>query len=814
MLVGESPAIHEVATGVPFSGGAGSTLDKMLSRAGIVRRDCFITNVTHVQAPKNNFDWFYRKENIPHLMQGMLQLKKDIEDIRPNIVIALGKHPLKVLTGRDGIDKFRGSILPSVLVPGQKIIGTYHPAYILRVYDYKAIAEFDLSKAKRESASPEIRYPERTFYLPGGNVTRRVGTEWVTTQEAFDERSILEDMCTAPYLSVDIECHQTPVGTWELTCVGFSDRPNRALVLAADSGTHMEMIRYACEHPVEKVMQNGSFDYTVLRERGIVCRNFTWDTMLAHHTLFAESASGGDEMAKLQGKKRQSAFAKGLAFQTSIYTNEPYYKDDGKLWKVDGDRLVFYRYNALDASVTMEIRNVQEPELLSHPGGMAHFRDAMDLVDPVLKATRKGLKVDLAVRAELKTKYEEQIERLQKFLDVFAGGPINVKSSPEVQRLLYEKLKLPVQYAKRKRADGTTERTPSADKDALNLLAAKSNNPALLTILKIRERRDMIERYLNVSLDKDQRMRSSVDLTGTRSGRLAYRAALSGNGTNLQNQPEELRQMYVADDGFLFAYSDYSQAEARVVAYEAECKGLIELFSDPTRDIHCENAARIFNRKIPKLVKDGGDVLDEERYLAKRVVHASNYGMGPERLVQIVNQDAEITGIRIDLAKAKFLLDAYFTIYPELKDIFWRGVEADLRASKMLVNPFGWGRTFYGRMDNQKAINEAYAHKPQSAVGVLCRKAWVHADIALAPLGGEVLVNIHDALLSQIPISRARECVTAINDAMRIPMTVKGHTFYIPTDVKVGHNWGNRGKDGSNPRGLMDFDKWVKEYST
>ena len=818
-IVGEFPSKQDMEEGKPFSGGSAYILDKMLGRAGIYRHECFVTNVVHDRpvitgSYQPDFSAFSRKDNQTKLLLGMLQLKKDLTEVCPNVVLAMGEGALKILTNKVGIGKWRGSILPSGLIPGLKVIGSYTPQFVNQTYDYKAIVEFDMKRVKEESKSPNIHYPERHIYMPDGYVTRRSnGTDWVTTQEHYDVQAIVEEMLQAEALGTDIECYQNPNGTWSLACVGFSDRKERALVIAADSGTNMAVIRRLCESPVRKVMQNGTFDYTVLSDVGIMCENFTYDTMLAMHSLFAECAGGGDEMAVLRGKKRQSAFAKGLAFQTSIFTREPFYKDDGKLWKIDGDKNMFYRYNGLDCCVTKEIQEVQTKELSHHPGGWQMFDHSMGLVHPVIRANKRGLKVDLASRAEMKERYTSEIKRLQQVLDIFAGGPLNVKSTPEVQALLYDKLKLPKQYKKRKKADGTFEKTVTADKDALNELAAKHSNPALLTILKIRERRDLIERYLDVKLDTDGRMRSSVDLTGTRTGRLAYRASLSGSGTNLQNQPEELRQMYIADDGMVFIYSDYSQAEARVVAHYANCHGLIDLFEDPTRDIHCENAARIFGRRIPKLVQDGGDVLPEERYLAKRVVHASNYGMGPDRLVQIVNQDAETTGVRIDLATAKFLLETYFSIYPELKSIFWANVEHELAHSRTLINPFGWGRVFYGRLDNQTAKNEAYAHKPQSTVGVLCGEAWIRADRNLTPIGAEVLVNVHDALLSQVPVAKLDESIALIGEAMDIPLTINGRQFKIPVDFQVGFNWGHKGKDGSNPRGLQKVSAWKKDFA-
>src|SRR5688572_24271314 len=114
MLVGEAPGDTEMATGVPFTGSSGAMLDKMLSRAGIRRSECFLTNVCHIQPRgkvKNDFAWFKTAEGQPYLMQGIFQLMADINTIKPNIIVALGAQPLQVLTKKIGIDKYRGSIL-------------------------------------------------------------------------------------------------------------------------------------------------------------------------------------------------------------------------------------------------------------------------------------------------------------------------------------------------------------------------------------------------------------------------------------------------------------------------------------------------------------------------------------------------------------------------------------------------------------------------------------------------------------------------------------------------------------------------------
>lgn len=794
VVVGEAPGENEARSGIPFIGGSGQLLDRMLERVGIRRGDVFLTNVCHTRPPGNRFEWFYTKDGMPHYVHGIVQLKADITEIRPNLVIALGTHPLRALTNKIGIEKWRGSVLESKLVPGTKVIGTFHPAAILRTYDYKAVAEFDLARCAEQSAYPDIRLPAREYLL---------------NPPPAERAAVVAEMLKAKWLSVDIECvYDETAKAWRLSCVGFSDRADRSLVIPVSASGGLHDIRVLCESPVPKVFQNGMFDTTVLRDNGIFVCNYAWDTMYAHHALFAECASGGDEMSAMARKKRSAAIQKGLAFQASIYTLEPFYKDDGKVWKDPSIGIKeFWLYNGKDAAVTMECRDVQERELNDF-GVRQVFDREMALVAPLMTAMRRGFRIDLDYRERLKTDYEQQVTNLQKILDNLCGRSVNVKSSIDMKWLLYEKLGFKPKYNK-------GSKNPTADKDAINEFAGKSSHPALLTILKIRERRDFIERYISASLDSDGRMRCSFDITGTRSGRLSSRQSLSGSGTNLHTIPARkkegarLRQMFVADEGKIFIYPDYKQAEAWIVAFLARCEGLIELFTDPTRDVHKENASRIFQKPL-------SEVTAEERYLAKRVVHASNYGMGPARLVELVAEDAPTTGIRVNYREAEDLMAKYFMLYPEIKEVFWRGVEDQLRRSRTLNTPFGRKRTFYSRWDD-KLLREAYSYIPQSTVGDLGNEATIRTFAAVdeeSPTcedrswGGQYLISVHDSILFQCNVGSLRPVAERIQQCMRIPITIHGRTFEIPTDCQVGYNWAKRSEE--NPNGLVDIEKWTE----
>lgn len=786
MLVGEAPGSEEARIGRPFIGGAGELLNQMLGRMGIDRDATFVTNICHEQPPGNDFGWFEKAANWGKLGLGLKRLKEDIEDIKPNVIVALGGKPLWWLANKYPITKWRGSILEGTLVPGTKVIATYHPASVLRTWEQKAVVEFDLRRVKAQAAFPEVRRPVREFFLDPDPATRA---------------EIAAKMATAEWLAVDIECWEESPGRWKLSCVGFADSAGRAMCIPTAGPDAMATIRWLCEGPAKKVLQNGTFDSLVLEDNGIALRNFAWDTMLAHHAAYPECATSDDEMAALAGRTRkQAALGKGLDFLTSIYTDEPYYKDAGKVWKEIGDINVFWRYNAMDAAVTYEIMERQRDEIKERKIEPVRER-RQAAVAPLIHATRRGIRIDLTARDVLRSEVLGEIMAYQSTLDDQAGEPINVKSTAkggDMQRLLYTKLGLPVQ---RNRDTGAA----STDQDALTTLYRKTAHPVLRTVLNIRERRDVLERYLDTPLDADGRMRCSFDITGTRTGRLSSRASIYGSGTNLQNQPARVRQIYMADPGCAFVYADFSQAEARVVARLARCRDLIDLFGDSSRDVHRENAARLFGLAT-------AEVSDAQRYLAKRLVHAMNYGMEAERFTEIVNGDAldswgkPGSKITITLREATVLREKYFMLYPEIQDVFWRETESKLRATRTLTTPFGMERMFFGRWSD-KLVKEAIAYVPQSTIGELCTMAWIRAAEELPP-PAEVLLAVHDSLLVQCPTEMVDDVAAQLQVCMAIPIPFIDGPLIVPTDYEIGFNWGKQ--SASNPGGLRKHADWFK----
>src|SRR3989304_7181344 len=112
-----APAREEVATGIPFMGSSGQLLNKSLSKLGLSRKDVYVTNVydSFLQPGASLF-------SLPQTTResAIARLKSELGEVHPNVIIPLGDEPLYFLCNLRGIQKWRGSILPSTLLVGTK----------------------------------------------------------------------------------------------------------------------------------------------------------------------------------------------------------------------------------------------------------------------------------------------------------------------------------------------------------------------------------------------------------------------------------------------------------------------------------------------------------------------------------------------------------------------------------------------------------------------------------------------------------------------------------------------------------------------
>ena len=135
MFVGEQPGDQEDLAGEPFVGPAGKLLDKALGEAGIDRRKVYVTNaVKHFKWEPRGKRRLHKKPNALEIAACRPWLEKEIELVRPDVIVCLGATAAQTLLGRSfKVTRQRGEVMKSPLAPA--VVATVHPSSLLRAPD-------------------------------------------------------------------------------------------------------------------------------------------------------------------------------------------------------------------------------------------------------------------------------------------------------------------------------------------------------------------------------------------------------------------------------------------------------------------------------------------------------------------------------------------------------------------------------------------------------------------------------------------------------------------------------------------------------
>jgi DNA polymerase len=133
VFVGEQPGDQEDIEGRPFVGPAGQLLTRAMAEAGIERDEAYVTNaVKHFKFEQRGKKRIHQKPNSGEIKHYRWWLMKELELIRPRLVVALGATALQALAGK---------ALPIARNRGETSFGEYrgyitvHPSYLLRIPD-------------------------------------------------------------------------------------------------------------------------------------------------------------------------------------------------------------------------------------------------------------------------------------------------------------------------------------------------------------------------------------------------------------------------------------------------------------------------------------------------------------------------------------------------------------------------------------------------------------------------------------------------------------------------------------------------------
>lgn len=796
MVLTDCPTFEDVKNKQILSGSVGRALDIALKDAGIYRNNVWTTSVSKFHVPPNvgkkKIPFRKRAESVGIDMDKQLsELQTEIAELQPNCILALGSVGLWGATGKIKIQPNRGSIFPGP--SGTKVVGTYHPRDLMpgeknseiKGYWNKYIITHDMKRALKQSTFKEYIPPFRTLELI------RNSAQFGAFYDRY--KHLIK-------VSADIEAH----GQCIPFCIGFAFNKNHgcavpfwnndsSLINTPDSDmTNIWLIiqHILDNHPI--IGANFNYDFDKIKRLGFRARTIADDTMLKAFVLNPE-------------------LPKGLAFNTSICTEEPYYKDEGMY---EGDPKDLLIGCARDSCVQYEVSEVQDGEL-EQLGLTDFYRNFVLDFGPVYREIEStGFVIDYANRDALLKKYVAWQERINFELYKLAGAPINLRSPKQVSALLYDYWKLP-------RREGTGEEQLT---DILNLKSVtnKEHRKGLELILEGRRVSKTISTYLFALPDYDGRMKTTcfpcLETGRTSNGQQdpPIRPAIemrNAQGKKVKKSMgiayqtitkhgdigQDVRGCYRPDKGYELVNIDSSQAEARVVALLARDFTQLERYN--SNDVHALTASWFLGGTEEQYSKKVLGYECSERFLGKTLRHAGERGAFGKRAMIEVNTSARKYKIPlvIDEPTATMALHVFHSMTPNIKNVYFKEIEEHINRSRSLIAPLPYGidapiggkRTFFARYGDE-LMRQAASYLPQRAVSDNTKNAAIRIKKLDLPV--RLIMESHDALLYMVPEREVDSFIPIARTEMERPInfsvcSLSRPDLSIPSDVEVGDNW-------------------------
>lgn len=738
MIIGEAPGSRENISREPFVGPAGNVLNGLLSRAGLSREECYITNVVKYRPPDNDITIASASEqvqkNIPMLLQ-------EIKTVNPRVIVPTGNTALRALGFGFKIHKARGSISQ---MGNAKVIPTLHPAALFRQWHEIFTVQKDWQKIARHAKNPGIPQFREDF-----NITP-------TIEDLEDFALFVNNLANSGaqvQLGIDIETYKAdhPMDT-PLKTIGFANSMTQAIVVPFINQSHqyywktkgqalraIKAIGSILENPrIEKIFHNGLFDILVLMNHGFTVEGPFFDTMLAQYLVYHLSPHD-------------------LGYVVSIYTDYPPWK----LTEGSGDT-EFRTYNARDCVVLKIIYDELKKDVEDN-GIIAVFNALMQQILPTVKMMLNGIHLDSTRYTMVKDMLEEQLEEVRKKIaDIAQVADFNPESTRHMSNLLFKKLKLRSNV----RTKGGSKSTGS---DVLNRLSLRY--PDLEVINDIINYRTLSTRYKTfikgVRVHGDGRVHSSFQMHTAVTGRFSSR------NPNLQNLPSRtdssgyIRKMYTPEHGNKIVTADFSQAELIVFAVIAQDEIWLEAFENGV-DIHVVNAEALlgfYDKKYRTFVKN----------FIYGLIYGSEGGeiekVAPKELIQKIS-------IREMLNNLKKTHPALF--------YYREKIEQQLKDLNYVTNVFGRKRWFVNKVSKED-LRSAYNFPIQSTVGDLMHLKMAELDKALEWPTDKLILQLHDAFYVETPESRVDSVARMLQGIMQAPIySPSGYEFNLKVDVEVG----------------------------
>ena len=743
----------------------------------------------HLREPRQMIDYLAlagdSADNIPGIRgvgektaADLLSRFGDVDSILANAASLKGKLAEKVANGRDDatVSKFLATIRTDVPIEPD------WDAYLIDGVDRGKLAavcaKFELRRLAREflgeeaglDATPETRESgggETSTAAPLRSIADVPHDYRHITNEA-EAKALMDELMKCGRIAFDTETAAREPGmsakdanTCRLLGFSLATAPGKAWYV--DAGL-VDIFRPLFADPAKTLVgHNVKYDRTVLHRYGIGFASTPHDTMLAHYCMDAAARHGLKELSEQVLGYRMIRFEEVAGEQER---GKPEPTLEGK-----DDRLVT-DYAAEDADLALQLEDALRPKV---PVAAPPLPNALaDVEEPLVKILidmeREGVKIDVdALKAYGRELDREILGMVQNILS-YAEPGFNPDSPRQLGELLFGKLGL---SGGKKTAKGQY----STDEKTLSKIA--NDHPIVPLILEYRACTKLKSTYVDklpALIDGNGRVHTTYAQSFTETGRL------SSSDPNLQNIPirtergKLIRKAFVPRDAkHVLVSADYSQIELRLMAAMSGDKAMIDAFRRG-EDIHRDTASRVYD-VMPAFVTP------EQRAKCKMVNFGIIYGISAFGLSQ---------RLKVPRKEAADLIDAYFRLYPKVKDYMASAVEK--------AREKGYAETVLGRRRTLRDINSRNATARQSAerdamntpiqgsAADLIKVAMVKVDRALKAenLRAKMVLQIHDELVFDVP----RDEVERVKETVRREMTT-ALDFGVPLEVGigVGDNW-------------------------
>lgn len=507
---------------------------------------------------------------------------------------------------------------------------------------------------------------------------------------------------------------------------------------------------------LKKIGHHLKYDQHIFKRYHIELNGIYFDTMLASYVFNSVATRHNmDDVARVYLGHLTTSFEQIAGKGAKQKTFNQIELSVASAYACEDVQVTYRLYQVLYAKLA------EIPELLN-----ILFNVEMPVSNILMEMEETGILLNDKMLGQLSDEFSKHIQQFEQHAHEILGESFNLGSPRQVGEVLFDKLQL-------KGGKKTSTGQYSTNESILE----KIDHPIIEPILNYRSLTKLKSTYTDGLKDRmiadTRRVHTNYHQAVTTTGRL------SSSDPNLQNIPirdeigRQIRQAFIAPEGYVLLAADYSQIELRLMAHFSQDVALVDAFHQG-QDIHQRTASEVLGIALD-------DVTSDQRRQAKAVNFGLLYGMSEFGLIRQLGFTRQ---------ESQEYIKQYFQRYPAIYEYMQR--------TRHLASEQGFVETILGRrlytpdihaqnMMVRKAAERAAINAPlQGSASDIIKLAMIAVDKVLPKQHARLLLQVHDELVFEVKQEYVDELAQHIQQVMQ-----QVYTLNVPLVVEVGQgqNW-------------------------